>query len=505
MSLKAGIAKIWARQVAKRYAADGLNASAKQSKIFRYLLGQGRKTRFGFLHSFQMVSDYAQFAHAVPVLDYEGRKEFFERAMQGFPDHLWPGKPMYLAKTSGTTSGVKYIPITNVSIREQVKAARNALLLYIHETGKADFLKGKMLFLSGSPVLVKNKYGIATGRLSGIVNHFVPAYLQSNRIPSAKVNAIENWEEKVERILDEAIGVDLRLISGIPPWVQMFFERLHARTGKMPLEQWPNLQLYVSGGLDFTPYAAAFEKYFQGKVDLLETFPSSEGFFAFQDKHPDEGLLLNVNGGMFFEFITFESYFETNRVRLPLERVEIGRQYVLVVSSNAGLWAYDTGDLIKFVSLAPYRLKVIGRVKHFISAFGEHVIAEEVEKAMVMACEECNVLVNEFTVAPFVSDIKGGSFHQWFIEFEALPESLPHFSFCLDAALRKQNIYYDDLRKGALLAQARVQPLQLHATRLYMKAHGKLGGQNKFPRLANNREIATYLMAFLLEGHEFGA
>ena len=499
MSIKRKIAEIWAAQIRKSIEQEAASAVIIQQKVLRSLVQKAKNTRFGIAHDFNRVLDVASFQENVPVRDYEMAKEFFDLIYKGVENVSWPGKPLYLAKTSGTTSGAKYIPITRESIRFQIKAARDSLLLYIAESKKSDFLDGKMMFLSGSPVLETNEFGMQVGRLSGIVNHFVPAYLQKNRIPSAFTNSIEDWDEKIERILDEAIDSDLRLISGIPPWVQMFFERLLVRTGKMPLEQWKNLQVFVHGGVDFHPYKTIFNKYFNSQVDIIELFPASEGFFAFQDQHPDKGLLLNVNAGIFYEFIHLDEYFKPDPKRLWLGNVQIGIQYVLIISSNAGLWAYDIGDVVTFVSITPFRLKVSGRVKHFISAFGEHVIAEEVNRAMVEACKICNASVNEFSVAPFVSDIKGDSFHEWFVEFSQMPEDFARFSFILDEKMQDANLYYHDLRIGGLLKSAQIRKIKLNACREYMKSQGKLGGQNKFPRLANNREIAGFLENYQID------
>lgn len=497
MGIKRWAAGILARNVARKIYREAAQAVESQEKTFRDLLSRAAGTQFGREHAFASIRSHADFCKAVPVRDYEQAKRFFDMIYQGVPDVCWPGKPLYLAKTSGTTSGSKYIPITRESIRFQIKAARDALLLYIHHTGKSQFLDGKMIFLSGSPEVEPNAHGIPVGRLSGIVNHFVPGYLTKNRMPSYATNCIEEWEEKVDAIVQETKDADMRLISGIPPWVQMYFERLEAMTGKKPLEQWPNLHLFVQGGVEFAPYRGIFDPYFKDKVDVLEVFPASEGFFAIQDKPNGEGLLLNLGHGIFYEFIPLEEYGKENARRLTLGQVELGVQYALVVSTNAGLWAYDIGDTVKFVSLDPPRIKVSGRVKHFISAFGEHVIGEEVSQAMVLACAEHGCEVREFTVAPMVLEKKGDSYHEWLVEFETLPANLDAFAHFLDFQVRKLNAYYDDLREGGMLRNAVVTPLVLNASREYMKSVGKLGGQNKFPKLSNNRSIADQLYPYI--------
>lgn len=494
MSLKQWIAKKWAARRAATVAKEAKEALRFQERIFLNLIVKASSTAFGKAHNFSKINTPKDFQSMVPVRDYEAQSDFFSRAVSGERDVMWPGLPLYFAKTSGTVSGSKYIPITKESIPNHVVSARDALLHYIKRSGSAKFLGGKMIFLSGSPELETNEAGIKMGRLSGIVNHWVPAYLQRNKTPSYKTNCIEDWEEKVERILDQTTQQDLRLISGIPPWVQMFFERLNERTGKMPLEQWPNLQLFVHGGVDFGPYAHVFEPYLQGKVDLLEAYPASEGFFAYQDGNSEDGLLLNTNSGIFYEFIPIDKYGSPDAPRLTLHDIEVGEQYAIIITSNAGLWAYDIGDTVRFVSKDPYRIKVSGRVKHFISAFGEHVIAEEVNSAMIKACEQHKVHVREFTVAPFISEESGNSYHEWLIEFEETPENLDTFAKSIDLEMRKKNSYYDDLRAGNMLLCSRVSVLPSGTINDYMKSIGKLGGQNKFPRLSNDRKIAEKLL-----------
>ncbi|MCB9230290.1 MAG: GH3 auxin-responsive promoter family protein [Bacteroidia bacterium] len=494
MSLKRTIAEIWARLRARQIARTAREGALVQAEVLKELLHRARNTAFGREHGFAKIRTVQEFQQAVPVTDYETSKSWFDRIYKGEADVTWPGKPLYLAKTSGTTSGAKYIPITRDSIKYQVESARDALLLYIAETGKSRFLDGKMMFLSGSPVVDTNDYGIKVGRLSGIVNHFVPAYLLKNRIPTFATNSIEDWETKVDAILDEATREDLRVISGIPPWVQMFFDRLKVRFGKEPLEQWPNLQLFVQGGVDFSPYKPIFDYFWGDKVDIVEVFPASEGFFAYQDTQKEGSLLLNTDSGIFYEFIPLNEYGSANPTRLTLSEVELETQYALILSTNAGLWAYDIGDTVKFVSKNPFKLKVTGRVKHFISAFGEHVISEEVNRAMIAACGSQGGKVREFTVAPWVSEQQGESFHEWLVEFDQEPLDLTAFVQTLDTEIRKQNAYYDDLREGNMLKPLQLRVLQENACADYMRAAGKLGGQNKFPRLSNNRILANELI-----------
>lgn len=470
-------------------------ALSDQENILKNLLKTGRNTEFGKESRFQEVNNFEEFKQAVPTRDYEQLKPWIERIKQGKHNILWRGLPEYFAKTSGTTSGTKYIPITKDSIPNHINTARNALLCYMAETGNAGFADGKMIFLSGSPVLERIS-GIPTGRLSGIVNHHVPKYLRTNQLPSYETNCIEDWETKLNKIVDETIHKNMTLISGIPPWMQMYFDELIKRSGKSVGELFPNFSVMVQGGVNFEPYKAKLFESIGRKVDSIELFPASEGFFAFQDSQQAEGMLLNTNSGIFFEFVPAAEIFNENPTRLSLKDVKTGENYALIISSNAGLWSYNIGDTVKFISTNPYRLVVTGRTKHFISAFGEHVIGEEVEASMLKVTEEENVSVTEFTVAPFVSKDQGKSYHEWFVEFENSPTDIHAFAKKLDDQLRTKNSYYEDLIGGSILQPLKITPVRKNGFIDYMKSIGKLGGQNKVPRLSNDRKIADELMKY---------
>ena len=470
-------------------------ALSDQENILKNLLITGRNTEFGKESRFQEVNNFEEFKQAVPTRDYEQLKPWIERIKQGKHNILWRGLPEYFAKTSGTTSGTKYIPITKDSIPNHINTARNALLCYMAETGNAGFADGKMIFLSGSPVLERIS-GIPTRRLSGIVNHHVPKYLRTNQLPSYETNCIEDWETKLNKIVDETIHKNMTLISGIPPWMQMYFDELIKRSGKSVGELFPNFSVMVQGGVNFEPYKAKLFESIGRKVDSIELFPASEGFFAFQDSQQAEGMLLNTNSGIFFEFVPAAEIFNENPTRLSLKDVKTGENYALIISSNAGLWSYNIGDTVKFISTNPYRLVVTGRTKHFISAFGEHVIGEEVEASMLKVTEEENVSVTEFTVAPFVSKDQGKSYHEWFVEFENSPTDIHAFAKKLDDQLRTKNSYYEDLIGGSILQPLKITPVRKNGFIDYMKSIGKLGGQNKVPRLSNDRKIADELMKY---------
>lgn len=494
MGFRAVLAKPFAALIERQTRAWSTHPEESQQRIFDSLIGDGRQTLFGKDHGFDGIGNHEAFTKQVPIRDYEALKPYVERVLHGESNVLWKGKPLYFAKTSGTTSGTKYIPISRESIGNHINGARNALLSYIHETGNASFTDGGLIFLSGSPEL-DEKAGIKTGRLSGIVNHHVPAYLRSNQKPSYATNVIEDWEEKLERIIDETLHVDMTLISGIPPWVQMYFDRIQARTGKPIAEVFPNFSVFVYGGVNFEPYRAKLFETIGKKIDSIETYPASEGFIAYQDKQTEEGLLLLLNAGIFFEFIPAEEYFQPSPRRLTIAEVELGKNYALIINNNAGLWGYSIGDTVKFVSKNPYRVVVSGRIKHFISAFGEHVIGEEVEKAMKLAQQRFpETALVEFTVAPQVTPREGLPHHEWLVEFSRAPDDLAAFAGYLDTKLRELNVYYDDLIRGNILRPLVLTGLKKNAFIDYMKSKGKLGGQNKVPRLSNDRSIADELV-----------
>ena len=463
-----------------------------QENILKELVKTGRNTEFGKEHGFDKISNYSDFKAAVPIRDYEGFRPYIDKIKEGKHNILWRGLPIYFAKTSGTTSGIKYIPITKESIPNHINTARNALLCYMAETGNSQFADGKLIFLSGSPELERIG-GIPTGRLSGIVNHHVPKYLRANQLPSYETNCIEDWETKLNKIVDETINQNMTLISGIPPWMQMYFDELMERSGKNIKELFPNFSVMVHGGVNFQPYKARLMESIGGHVDTIETFPASEGFFAFQDSQKEEGLLLNTNSGIFFEFVPAHEIFNDNPTRLSLADVKVGENYALVINNNAGLWGYNIGDTVKFVSTSPYRLVVTGRTKHYISAFGEHVIAEEVEHSLLKAAAKEDLKIIEFTVAPFIAQHDGGSYHEWFVEFDNEPADLESFARQVDNNLREKNIYYDDLIAGNILQPLKINAMEKNGFIHYMKSIGKLGGQNKVPRLSNDRKIADQL------------
>ncbi|MCF0062186.1 GH3 auxin-responsive promoter family protein [Dyadobacter chenwenxiniae] len=495
MGIRALLSEPLARYIVQQQQ-DWISRSVEvQEKWRKDLVKKALHTQFGKDHFFKDINSYSDFREAVPVHDYEDLHIYIDKVKNGEEDILWPGKPLYFAKTSGTTSGTKYIPISRDSISNHIDSARNAILTYIAETKKAQFLDKKLIFLSGSPVLTETG-GVLTGRLSGISNHHVPGYLKSNQMPSYETNCIEDWETKLDKIIDETLDQPMSLISGIPPWVQMYFDKITERTGKKIKDVFPDFSLFIYGGVNFEPYRAKLFESIGKRIDSIELYPASEGFFAYQNSQQDDGLLLLLDTGIFYEFIPVENFFDEKPKRLSIGEVEIGQNYAVIVNNNAGLWGYSLGDTVRFVSLNPYKILVTGRIKHFISAFGEHVIGEEIEKALRYAMERHpEVEVIEFTVAPMVNSENGGlPYHEWLVEFAVEPNNKEQFVADIDRRLTELNIYYKDLIKGSILKTLELVPLRKNSFIDFMRANGKLGGQNKVPRLANDRKIADELI-----------
>jgi hypothetical protein len=496
-SLKSALAKPFAKTVKKSVLKWANNPVATQENVFQHLISEAVNTQFGADHDFISINTHEDFVKRVPVRDYEDLKVYVERVVAGEENILWKGKPLYFAKTSGTTSGSKYIPITKESMPTHVEAARNAILMYIAETGNSKFVNGKMIFLQGSPIL-EEKNGIQLGRLSGIVAHFVPKYLQKNRMPSWETNCIEDWETKVNAIVKETLPQNMTVISGIPSWVQMYFEKIQEKTNKKVGDVFKNFNLFIFGGVNYEPYRAKFENLIGRKVDSIELYPASEGFFAYQDKQNDKGMLLQLNSGIFYEFIKADEFYSENPKRLTVKDVEVGVNYVMIISSTAGLWAYNIGDTIQFTSTKPYKVIVSGRIKHFISAFGEHVIGKEVEQAMQDALGVSDAQITEFTVAPQINPNEGLPYHEWFVEFEKEPSDITVLAKQIDDSLQQQNSYYFDLIEGKVLQPLKITAIKRNGFQDYMKSIGKLGGQNKLPRLSNDRKIADALIELQL-------
>ncbi|MDD7915726.1 GH3 auxin-responsive promoter family protein [Polaribacter ponticola] len=498
MSIKSVFAIPFAKVVTKRVFKWANKPYKTQDKVFKKLISKAKNTAFGKDHDFENIVTYNDFKKRVKVTDYEGLRTYVDRIVAGESNVLWVGRPLYFAKTSGTTSGAKYIPITKDSMPSHIKAARNALLFYIAEKNDASFVNGKMIFLQGSPVL-EDKKGVKLGRLSGIAAHYVPQYLLKNRLPSWETNCIEDWDTKVNAVVEETINEDMSVISGIPSWVQMYFEKLIEKSGKSVSELFPNFNFFVYGGVNFEPYKNKFESLIGKKIDYIELYPASEGFIAYQDSQTEKGMLLQLNSGIFYEFIPATEFYNENPSRISLKDVEIGVNYVIILNTSAGLWGYNIGDTVEFTSIKPHRIKVTGRIKHFISAFGEHVIGKEVEKALNDSILGTAINISEFTVAPQVNPESGLPYHEWFIEFENEPDNIEEFTSKIDASMQEQNIYYLDLIEGKVLRPLIIRKIKKGGFHEYMKSIGKFGGQNKIPQLSDNRKIADVLQGFLID------
>ncbi|PWN68367.1 hypothetical protein C1631_016850 [Chryseobacterium phosphatilyticum] len=494
---KKNAALIWAKKHVRKTEVFKKNAEKNQEELLISLVHTAQKTLFGREHDFANIHSVKEFQERVPVADYEDLKPYIERVKKGQANILWTETPEYFAKTSGTTSGSKYIPISKQAMPFQIAGAQSALFHYISKKNSADFVNGKMIFLQGSPEL-EEVFGIKTGRLSGIVAHHIPGYLQKNRLPSWETNIMEDWEDKVDKIIEETEHENMTLISGIPPWLIMYFEKLVEKHGKKIKQLFPNLQLIVTGGVNYEPYRDKMEDLLGGTVDIIQTFPASEGFFAFQDDYTKEGLLLLTNHGIFYEFTPLEEYGKPNARRLTLKDIELNKDYALILTTNSGLWAYSIGDVVRFIDKAPYRVLVSGRTKHYTSAFGEHVIAFEVEEALKATLEKHAAQITEFHLAPQVNPKEGLPYHEWLIEFEKEPEDIERFRSELDLQLRSRNTYYEDLISGNILQKLKITKLKKNAFHEYAKSQGKLGGQNKTPRLANDRNVANLLEIYKL-------
>ena len=495
MSIKSTAAKLLAKRDVKRIEDWAGNPILAQTKTLSYLSENLANTCYGQDLGISEQDALADWASVVPLVDYEILRPYVDRIKNGERNVLFPGLPKYLCTTSGTTSGAKYIPMTEAGIKAQILAARNSLLSYLNETKNSGFIDGKMIFLQGSPVM-ESINGIGVGRLSGIVAHHVPSYLQRNRMPSWDVNCMEDWEKKIDAIVDETIDQDMRLISGIPPWVQMYFEKLLEKSGKKNVKEvFPNFSLFAHGGVNFEPYRGIFNTLIGEDVDTIETYPASEGFIAFQDSQTEEGLLLNLDAGIYYEFIPMEDIHSENPRRFDLKQVEENVNYAIVLNTSSGLWGYIIGDTVKFVSTEPYRIQVTGRIAHYISAFGEHVIAEEVEKAMTEVGELFSLHISEFHVAPQVNPNSGLPHHEWFIESDRPINE--NAIVAIDNSMCNRNKYYKDLIDGKVLRPLEVVVLPKGSFNQYMESIGKLGGQNKLPRLSNDRKIADQLRSYL--------
>jgi hypothetical protein len=468
-----------------------------QEKVFSTLMKKGEKTKFGVAHGLHANMSYSDYQKRVPIHDYERFLPWIKKVIEGEKSILWPGKPLYLATTSGTTSGEKFIPVTKDSLRKGMKSTVLCTATYLEETNNTEPLQKKMVILSANPTL-KNDKVIPYGKITGIFNNHIPNFMKKQRLPSIKTNCIADWEEKITKTAEETIGQDVGMVGGFPAWIIRYFEHVLERTGKKTIaEVFPNLQVITHGGVAYPPYRKRMESLIGKPFHRLEVFSASEGFIAFQDSQHADDLLLVPNAEIFYEFVPLIDWGSPSATRIPLSQVEINIPYAMVITTMAGLWAYDLGDTITFTSLSPYRLKVSGRVKHFISNSGEHLISEQVEKALSLALDKYQIQVKDFSVAPLIENKEGGNRHEWLIEFDTEPSSLTDFSFDLHQNLKNLSDNYTMLVETGILSPPKVSPLKTNAFVEYMKSINKMTHQNKVPRLMNNRDLADAMKPWI--------
>lgn len=474
------------------------NPIVTQHLVFDDLISKAVHTEWGEQYDYASIEGYATFKQRVPVQSYEEFQPLFERVRHGESDVLWPGKISWFAKSSGTTAGrSKFIPVSDEAIYDcHFKSGKDLLALYCNHFENRDVFGGKTLVLGGSHKLDEYDQNIIQGDLSAIIIENLPFWVKNRRSPSKPVALMGEWEEKLERMAKEAVEEDIRSISGVPSWTSVLARKVLEMTGATNLKEvWPNLELYMHGGVNFDPYRAEFAKFMPEDIQYLETYNASEGFFGLQDQPDRDDLLLLLDYGIFYEFIPMSQYKLGSREALALEEVELGVEYALVISTNSGLWRYLIGDTITFTSKSPYRIKITGRTKQYINVFGEELIVQNAEQALMKTCEETNAVVREFTAAPMVLEEGACGKHQWLIEFEKWPENTEDFRLRLDQHLQDLNSDYEAKRYKNMV----LQPLDLICANPnlfydWLKGKGKLGGQNKVPRLVNDRAYLDELL-----------
>ena len=493
MGISSFIIKTLSRKTFKRVIGEQSLAISNQNALFKKIISRGVNSLFGKNLDIKANLDYDSFSKLVPISTYEDYRDYISLISHGKKNILTHGRPMCFAITSGTTSGTKYIPLTKEMWRHQSNSIKDLLLLYAHQTSNYDYVRSGMMFIQGSPEL-KYFNQVPFGRLSGIAARHVPFFLKNNRYPSMATNKIPNWNDKINAIVSETHNKKMKIIGGIPPWVMTYFDCLLEYTGKHHVKEvFPDLSLYIHGGTSFDAYRKTFLNTC-GPIDTLEVYPASEGFFAFQNNLYDESLLLLINRGVFYEFITLSNFQKKKMERIPLEGVELNIDYVLIVTTVAGLWAYNTGDTVRFVSKNPYKIVFSGRASQFCSAFGEHVIEKEIQAALKIAVKNVGGTVSEFSVCPKVGSGRETSRHEWFIEFLEKPKSITDFEAVLQNSMKKQNIYYKDLFDSGVIGVLKIILVKKGGFSSYMKSIGKFGGQNKCPHLLNDRRIADFLL-----------
>ena len=472
-----------------------------QRNVLQHLVTQGQYTDFGKKYNFNRLFTIKDFKKRVPIHEYDDLKPYIQRMMNGEENVLWNTPINWFAKSSGTTSDKsKFIPLSEESFKEMhFKASKDVLTHYYNNFPESDLLTGKALVVGGSHQVNSINDEIQYGDLSAVLMQNSPFWGQWIRTPELRIALLDEWENKIEKLAENTLNENVTSIAGVPTWTIILIKRLLEMSGKSTLKEvWPNLELYLHGGVSFTPYRKQMEKLIGGPINYLETYNASEGFFAAQCMPNDEGMLLFTDHGIFYEFLPLEEYGKPDARTVGLRQVELNKNYALVISTNGGLWRYLVGDTVAFTSLKPYKIKVTGRVKYFMNAFGEEVIAENADKAIAKACEVTHTVVNDYTAAPIYFNENENGAHEWLIEFDSPPEDLDSFTKELDSALKDLNSDYEAKRyKNIALRMPLVRSVPHGTFQLWLKTKGKLGGQHKVPRLSNERKMIEEINALL--------
>lgn len=475
-----------------------------QDELLKRLLANARYTEFGQKYSFDDLINYEDYKRRVPVHTYEQLFPYIDRLMRGEQNVLWPSEVKWFAKSSGTTNArSKFIPVTNEALEEcHFKGGKDLLSIYVNNYPDTKIFSGKSLAVGGSSQINEFEPSSSSfyGDVSAVIMQNLPPWAQFIRTPSLEVALMQNWEEKIERLARETIEVNVTNIAGVPTWTVLLLQHILKRENKSSiLEVWPNLEVFFHGAVSFRPYKNLFRSIIPGdQMRYWETYNASEGFFGIQDQRDSEDLLLMLDYGVFYEFIPVEELDKEYPEALSLAEVEVGRNYAMVITTNAGLWRYNIGDTVKFTSISPHRIRISGRTKHFINAFGEEVIIENAETAITKACEQTGAVIDNFTAAPIYLEKSKRGGHEWIIEFKVIPRDMNEFRHVLDDTLRKVNSDYDAKRALdiALMAPT-IHPVAEGTFYNWMKKRGKLGGQNKVPRLSNSREYVDDILAMV--------
>lgn len=474
----------------KKYPIDA------QKAVFWKLIKSAKQTKFGKDHGFKDIDSYEDFKNQVPIRPYEDFYIYIEMLRKGKEDILWPGKTKWFAKSSGTTNAKsKYIPITIEALEDShYKAGKDMLCLYCSNHENSNIFNGKGLMLGGSQE--KNSiYNFTDGDLSAILIDNFPFWVRMHRVPDSETALMGEWEDKIEKISDQAMNEDITNITGVPSWMLLLLNKIIEKKGVDNLiEVWPNLELYIHGGVNFAPYKNKFETIIPSKkMNYLEVYNASEGMFAIQDQNDSKEMLLMLDYGIFYEFIPMETFFKNQKV-IDLSEVELNKDYAIIISTNTGLWRYIIGDTVKFTSINPYRITIVGRTKSFINAFGEELVVENAETALEKISKRYNAIINEYTAYPVFKDSKN-AYHEWLIEFSKPPLDIDNFQVDLDVELQNLNSDYEAKRnKNLLLSNLKIKTMEKGTFYNWLKENNRLGGQNKIRRLSNDDIIAKQIL-----------